>query len=125
MIKAIRVSLETSGAIDVSNVDPRVTKVIDIKTPGSGEVKKNYWENVHYLREQDQVKFVVCTQSDYVWAKSIIDEYQILDRCEVLFSPSNGQLKARQLADWIVDDQLNVRFQLQLHKVLWGDVPGK
>ena len=119
------VSLETSGAIDVSKVDPRVVKVIDIKTPASEEVKKNHWDNIHYLREQDQVKFVICNQSDYIWAKNILDEYQLLDRCEVLFSPSNEQMEPKQLAEWIVYDQLNVRFQLQLHKVLWGGIAGK
>ncbi len=119
------VSLETSGALDISNVDPRVVKVVDIKTPASEEVKKNRWDNIPYLREQDQVKFVICNQSDYVWAKNILNEYQLLDRCEVLFSPSAEQLEAKQLAEWILQDQLNVRFQLQLHKILWGNVPGK
>ena len=123
--KSYIVSLETSGALDISNVDPRVVKVMDIKTPASEEVKKNRWDNIHYLREQDQVKFVICNQSDYVWAKNILNEYQLLDRCEVLFSPSAEQLEAKQLAEWILQDQLNVRFQLQLHKILWGNVPGK
>lgn len=119
------VSLETSGALDISDVDPRVIKVMDLKTPASDEASKNKFENIHYLREQDQVKFVICNQSDYIWAKNIVDEYQLSDRCEVLFSPSMGQLQPTQLADWIVEDQLNVRFQLQLHKILWGNVPGK
>jgi 7-carboxy-7-deazaguanine synthase len=120
-----KVSLETSGAMDVSEVDPRVIKVMDLKTPASLEEIKNRWENLHYLREQDQVKFVICNQSDYLWAKNIVTEYQLRDRCEVLFSPSFDQLDAKLLAEWIVQDQLNVRFQLQLHKVLWGNVPGK
>jgi len=129
-----KVSLETSGALDISEVDPRVIKVMDIKTPASEEVKKNHWENISYLREQDQVKFVICNLSDYVWAKNILAEYQIRDRCEVLFSPmivedkteSDGeQLEAKRLAEWIVQDQLDVRFQLQLHKILWGNVAGK
>jgi len=119
------VSLETSGALDISDVDPRVIKVMDLKTPASEEVSKNKYENIHFLREQDQVKFVICNQSDYIWAKNIVDEYQLSDRCEVLFSPSTGQLKPTQLADWIVEDQLSVRFQLQLHKILWDDTPGK
>lgn len=119
------VSLETSGALDISDVDPRVVKVMDLKTPASEEASKNRWDNIHYLREQDQVKFVLCNQSDYVWAKNIVDEHQLTDRCAVLFSPSMGQLEPTRLADWIVEDQLNVRFQLQLHKILWNDVPGK
>lgn len=126
------VSLETSGALDISEVDPRVIKVMDIKTPASQEVSKNRWENIGYLREQDQVKFVICNQSDYVWAKNIVAEHQLRDRCEVLFSPmmevaeSNiEKFEAKHLAEWIVQDQLDVRFQLQLHKILWGDVPGK
>ena len=127
-----KVSLETSGALDISVVDPRVIKVMDIKTPASEEVSKNRWENISYLREQDQVKFVICNQSDYVWAKNIVAEYQLQDRCEVLFSPmmevaesTVEKFEAKQLAEWIVQDQLDVRFQLQLHKILWGDVAGK
>ena len=118
------VSLETSGAINVSNVDPRVIKVIDIKTPGSGEVKKNLWENLKYLREQDQIKFVICNHSDYLWAKKVVEERRLTNFCEVLFSPSFDEQDPKQLAEWIIKDQLNVRFQLQLHKILWGDVPG-
>ena len=98
---------------------------MDIKTPASKEVNKNNWDNIHYLREHDQVKFVICNQSDYVWAKSIVTENQISNRCEVLFSTSYEELEPKQLAEWIIRDHLNVRFQLQLHKVLWGDVPGK
>jgi len=119
------VSLETSGALDVSEVDPRVVKVMDLKTPASEEASKNKWDNIHYLREHDQVKFVICNQADYIWAKNIVDEYQLINRCEVLFSPSMGQQEPTQLAEWIVADRLNVRFQLQLHKILWDDVPGK
>ena len=119
------VSLETSGAIDISKVDPRVIKVMDLKTPASEEMHQNNWDNIHYLREQDQVKFVICNQSDYVWAKSIVTEYQLNNRCEVLFSPSYEELEPKQLAEWIVRDHLSVRFQLQLHKILWGDVAGK
>ncbi len=119
------VSLETSGALDISEVDPRVIKVMDIKTPASKETEKNRWDNINYLRENDQVKFVICSQSDYEWAKNIIAEYQLKNRCEVLFSPSFDQLEGKKLANWIVKDQLNVRFQLQLHKILWGDLAGK
>lgn len=119
------VSLETSGALDISHIDPRVIKVMDIKTPASNEVDKNLWQNIHYLQTKDQVKFVICDQTDYVWAKEIINEHQLHNRCEVLFSPSTEELEAKQLADWIVKDRLNVRFQLQLHKIIWGDVAGK
>ncbi|MFT3741609.1 MAG: 7-carboxy-7-deazaguanine synthase QueE [Gammaproteobacteria bacterium] len=119
------VSLETSGALDVSQVDARVVKVVDIKTPGSQEVDKNHWENLQYLTAQDQVKFVICDEVDYQWAKTILNQYQLAERCEVLFSPSYHQLQNQQLADWILADRLPVRFQIQLHKTIWGDVPGK
>ena len=119
------VSLETSGALDVSSVDPRVTKVMDIKTPASGESEKNRWENIKYLRGQDQVKFVLCGRPDYVWAKNIIQEHQLLNRCEVLFSPSFDELDSRKLAEWVLEDSLPVRFQLQLHKLLWGNERGR
>ena len=119
------VSLETGGALDISEVDPRVVKVMDIKTPASEEVGKNNWDNIYYLREQDQVKFVICNQSDYVWAKNIVTEFKLQDRCEVLFSSSYDELEPKQLAEWIIQDQLEVRFQLQVHKVLWGDLAGK
>jgi 7-carboxy-7-deazaguanine synthase len=119
------VSLETSGALDVSGVDPRVIKVVDIKTPGSAEVEKNYWENMSQLLPHDQVKFVICDEADYEWAKQIMSQYQLIDRCEVLFSPSFEQVKAGDLADWILRDQLSVRLQIQLHKYLWGDVKGR
>ncbi|MCY4641907.1 MAG: 7-carboxy-7-deazaguanine synthase QueE [Gammaproteobacteria bacterium] len=119
------VSLETSGALDVSSVDPRVTKVMDIKTPASGESEKNRWENIKYLCGQDQVKFVLCGRSDYVWAKNIIQEHQLLNRCEVLFSPSFDELDSRKLAEWVLEDSLPVRFQLQLHKLLWGNERGR
>lgn len=120
-----RVSLETSGAIDVSSVDHRVVKIVDIKTPGSLESTKNNFDNIQYLLPHDQVKFVICNRADYDWAKKIVGQFELMMRCEVLFSPSYHDLPAQQLADWILEDQLPVRFQLQLHKVLWGDVPGK
>ena len=119
------VSLETSGAIDIAMVDPRVVKVVDIKTPGSGEVEKNRWENMSALLEHDQVKFVICDQADYLWSKQILEKYQLAERCQILFSPSYQQLDANLLADWILQDQLPVRMQIQLHKYLWGNAPGR
>lgn len=119
------VSLETSGAMDVSPVDSRVIKILDIKTPGSGEVTKNNWNNLQRLNVHDQIKFVICDRHDYEWSKKIMDEYQLAHRYAVLFSPSYQQIEAKILADWILEDQLPVRFQIQLHKILWGDVPGK
>lgn len=120
-----QVSLETSGAISVADVDQRVVKVMDIKTPGSGEVERNQFENIESISEKDQIKFVVCDRVDYDWAKSIIDQYKLNEKCEVLMSPSYTQLKGEQLAGWILEDRLPVRFQLQLHKILWGDQPGR
>lgn len=119
------VSLETSGAMDVSLVDPRVVKVVDIKTPGSGEVERNLWQNLEHLDAKDQVKFVVCDQSDYEWSRDILRQHRLHERCEVLFSPSFTQVPAGQLADWVLQDQLPVRLQIQLHKYLWGDQPGR
>lgn len=119
------VSLETSGALDVALVDPRVVKVIDIKTPGSHEVDKNYWQNMSSLLPHDQVKFVICDRADYDWAKQILVEYDLPAHCDVLFSPSHQQINPGELADWILHDQLPVRYQIQLHKFLWGDVIGR
>ncbi len=119
------VSLETSGAIDISEVDPRVSRVLDIKTPGSGEVHRNLWSNIPLLTARDQVKFVVCSRADYEWARAVLAEHALVGRCDVLFSPSFGQVAPRELADWIVADRLPVRFQLQLHKLLWNDEPGR
>lgn len=119
------VSLETSGALSVECVDDRVVKVMDIKTPASGEVDRNRFENIKFLTLDDQVKFVVCDQADYEWAKSIIKKYDLSNKCEVLISPSYTQIKADKLAQWIIEDRLPVRFQLQLHKILWGDQPGR
>ena len=120
-----RVSLETSGALDISQVDPRVCRVMDLKTPGSGEVERNLYSNIACLQEHDQVKFVICSKADYQWALDIIDEYKLNERCEVLFTPRYGQQDAAELAGWILQDRLPVRMQIQLHKFLWGDVPGK
>jgi len=119
------VSLETSGAIDASGVDPRVARVIDIKTPGSGEAQRNLDLAVHGLRKDDQLKFVICDRPDYEWSRARVQQERLDDRCQVLFSPSYQQLAAGQLANWILADRLPVRFQVQLHKVLWGDVPGR
>jgi 7-carboxy-7-deazaguanine synthase len=119
------VSLETSGAIDISEVDPRVSRVVDIKTPGSGEVARNRWDNLPLLTPHDQVKFVICSRADYEWARDVLAEHRLHERCDVLFSPSHAQVKPRELADWIVEDRLPVRFQMQLHKALWGEEPGR
>ncbi len=119
------VSLETSGAIDIGQADPRVSRVLDIKTPGSGEAHRNLWENIALLTPHDQVKFVLCGREDYDWARRVLAEHDLANRCDVLFSPSKDQLGARELADWIVADRLPVRFQVQLHKILWDDGPGR
>ncbi len=119
------VSLETSGAISVAGIDSRVSKVMDIKTPGSGELKKNLAENIGLLNDHDQVKFVICDEPDYLWAKEMIAEHQMADRFEILFSPSHEELDAGVLADWILRDELAVRLQIQLHKYLWGNAPGR
>jgi len=120
-----QVSLETSGAIDASAVDPRVVRVIDVKTPGSGESGRNLDLAVHELRKTDQLKFVICDRADYEWSRTRVHGERLEMRCQVLFSPSYQQLAAGQLANWILADHLPVRFQVQLHKVLWGDVPGR
>jgi 7-carboxy-7-deazaguanine synthase len=119
------VSLETSGAIDIGGVDPRVSRVLDIKTPASGEVHRNVWDNIPLLTPHDQVKFVICSRADYEWARGVVAEHAISGRCDVLFSPSKSEIDARALADWIVADRLPVRFQMQLHKILWNDEPGR
>ena len=119
------VSLETSGAMPVADVDPRVSKVVDLKTPASGEQHRNLMENLDHLGANDQVKFVICDRDDYDWARFQVDQHRLPERVgEVLFSPSFEQLPARDLADWIIGDNLPVRFQLQLHKLLWQDAPG-
>jgi 7-carboxy-7-deazaguanine synthase len=118
------VSLETSGAMDIAKVDERVSVILDVKTPGSGEVEKNLWPNLGLLKPKDEVKFVLCDGADYAWAKQILEEYDIATRCLVLFSPVHGQLEPRQLAEWVLQDRLPVRMQVQLHKILWGETPG-
>lgn len=119
------VSIETSGARDIASIDPRVTIVMDLKTPGSGEVERNLWTNLPLLKNQDQIKFVICDREDYLWACDKIKEYQLTETAQVLFSPSWEQVSPRELADWILADQLSVRFQLQLHKILWADARGR
>ena len=119
------VSLETSGAISIEGVDPRVSRVLDIKTPGSAEVDRNLWDNLPLLTPRDQVKFVICSRADFDWAKDVVAEHRLHEVCDVLFSPSATQLPARELADWIVAERVPVRFQMQLHKLLWNDEPGR
>ena len=119
------VSLETSGAIDISPVDIRVSRVVDIKTPDSGESGQNLWSNIAQLTPHDQLKFVICSRADYEWAKAELATRRLNERCEVLFSPSYTQVTPRKLADWIVADRLPVRFQMQLHKQLWGEEQGR
>jgi 7-carboxy-7-deazaguanine synthase len=119
------VSLETSGALDVSKVDPRVRKVVDLKAPGSGEVARNLWGNLDHLRPHDQIKIVLAGREDYDWAVAALREHAIEQRCAVLFSPVHGSLAPRDLAEWIIADRLPVRFQMQLHKLLWDDAKGR
>ena len=118
------VSLETSGALDVAAVDPRVRKVMDLKAPGSGESARNLWSNLAFLHQRDQVKIVIASRADYDWACNVLVEHALAARCMVLFSPVHGAISPRQLADWIIEDRLPVRFQLQLHKLLWNDAAG-
>lgn len=119
------VSLETSGALDVSGVDPRVARIVDVKTPGSGEVVRNHLANLSVLSPRDEVKFVLTGEEDYLWARSLLREHDIATRCPVLFSPAWGQVEPALLADWILRDGLPVRLQLQLHKILWQEARGR
>jgi len=121
----VEVSLETSGAMDIAKIDPRVVCVMDLKTPASGEESKNKYENIQYLKKTDQLKFVICDRDDYDWASQKLTEYDLDSHCEILFSPIHGELKAADLADWIIEDNLLVRMQLQMHKYLWGDEQGR
>ncbi len=119
------VSLETGGAIDTREVDARVAVILDIKTPGSGEVEKNLWDNLQHLKPKDEVKFVLCDRGDYDWAKQVLAERAITNKCSVLFSPVYNQVNPTELAEWILQDKLPVRMQVQLHKILWGEVAGR
>jgi len=123
--KGFIVSLETSGAIDVSAVDPRAVKVMDLKTPSSGELSKNLYQNIHFLSPKDQVKFVIGNSEDYDWSKAALTKYELPGRCDILFSPVMGQQNPTELAEKILRDRLPVRFQIQLHKLLWDDAQGK
>jgi len=123
--KGYSVSLETSGALDVSGVDARAIKVMDLKTPASAEMDKNLYQNIEYLSEKDQLKFVIADDEDYQWSKSMMQQYDLAQRCEILFSPVMGEMSPRVLADNIIKDNLPVRFQIQLHKYLWDDAQGK
>lgn len=118
------VSLETGGSLDVSDVDARVAKVLDIKTPASGEAEKNLWSNLEHLNPHDEIKFVLCDEADYQWAKQVLIERKLAQRCPVLFSPVQGQLAPTEVAEWILRDRLPVRLQVQLHKLLWGNEVG-
>jgi len=120
-----KVSIETSGAIDVGEVDPRVCRVVDLKTPDSGESPRNRMDNLGKLTSHDQVKVVICSRPDYEWARELVRRHGATLPCQVLFSPSYGQLEPRTLAEWILEDRLDVRLQLQVHKYLWGEVPGR
>ena len=118
------VSLETGGAMDIGGMDTRVIRIVDIKTPGSGEASKNLWKNLDKITARDQIKFVICSRSDYEWSLDTIKRHALNERCTVLVSPSFHDLPARELADWVVQDQAPVKFQLQMHKYLWGEKPG-
>lgn len=121
----LNVSLETSGALDIAAVDSRVSRVVDFKTPGSGEVARNRFENTQHLTQRDQVKFVICDRTDFDWSRMKCDELALWERTEVLFSPSSAELPPARLAEWVLDARLPVRMQVQLHKILWGDTPGR
>jgi 7-carboxy-7-deazaguanine synthase len=123
--RGLNVSLETSGALDIAAVDERVSRVVDVKTPGSREAARNRIDNFGLLTPRDQLKFVICSREDYDWSKAFLQEHGLSQRTRILFSPSYNEVSPRALADWILADRLPVRFQLQLHKVLWGDTPGK
>jgi len=118
------VSLETGGGISIKELDPRIKIILDIKTPESGEEKKNHWENLNLIHAKDEIKFVLCSREDYDWAKKILDQYKLTERCHVLFSPVYQKLNTTDLGNWILQDQLPVRLQIQLHKLLWGEKPG-
>jgi 7-carboxy-7-deazaguanine synthase len=119
------VSLETSGALDISGVDPRVSRIVDLKPPGSGEDARNRWENLAHLTPHDEIKFVIADRADYEWARELLRDEQLARRCPVLFSPVQGELPPAQLAEWVLADRLPVRMQVQLHKILWGNTPGR
>ena len=123
--RGLDVALETSGAFDIGGLDPRVARIMDIKTPGSGEVDRNRWENIELLGLRDEVKFVICHHADYLWAREVVQARGLLQSSQVLFSPAAGELEARELAEWVLRDHLPVRVQIQLHKLLWGAERGR
>jgi 7-carboxy-7-deazaguanine synthase len=123
--RGYRVSLETSGAAPIGDVDPRVVRIVDVKTPRSGESHRNLYDQLALLRPEEQIKFVLCDRADYDWSRQTLERLKLVDRCCVLFSPSHEQLPARELAEWILADRLPVRMQIQLHKYLWGNAPGR
>lgn len=123
--RGYQVSLETSGALDIADIDARVSIVMDLKTPGSREETRNRYANIELLQAKDQVKFIICDRADYEWSRARVAEHRLYERCEVLFSPSYGQIDAAELADWILADRLPVRMQVQLHKILWGEARGR
>ena len=118
------VSLETGGGLSIKEVDPRIKIILDIKTPESGEEKKNHWDNLNLIHSKDEIKFVLCSREDYDWAKKILNQYKLAEKCDVLFSPVYQKLNTTNLGNWILEDQLPVRMQIQLHKLLWGEKPG-
>jgi 7-carboxy-7-deazaguanine synthase len=118
------VSLETGGGLSIKEVDPRIKIILDIKTPESGEEKKNHWDNLNLIHSKDEIKFVLCSREDYDWAKKILNQYKLTEKCDVLFSPVYQKLNTTDLGNWILEDQLPVRMQIQLHKLLWGEKPG-
>ena len=118
------VSLESGGGLSIKEVDPRIKIILDIKTPESGEEKKNYWDNLNLIHSKDEIKFVLCSREDYDWAKKILHQYKLTEKCDVLFSPVYQKLNTTDLGNWILEDQLPVRMQIQLHKLLWGEKPG-
>ena len=119
------VSLETSGALDIAGVDPRVSCIMDLKAPGSGEADKNLWANLEHLKARDEIKIVIASRADYEWAREALRQHRLNERCPVLLSPAQGLVEPRDLAEWILADGLDVRFQMQLHKLLWGNMQGK
>ncbi len=120
-----QVSLETGGSISLKEVDERVKIIMDIKTPDSGEATKNRWENLELLKQTDELKIVICSREDYQWSKEIIEQYKISEKCPILFSPCAESIDPRDLAEWILTDQLPIRFQMQIHKILWDNQPGR
>ena len=125
LFTGLSVSLETSGALDICDVDPRVSRIVDVKPPGSGEVARNRWQNLEVLRASDELKFVLADENDYIWARTRIDADHLERRCPILMSPVHGRLDPAQLAEWILRDRMPVRMQLQLHKLIWGEQPGR